>query len=476
MRRPLSIAVRLALLFSAIAALTFVAAGAYLYQALGQQMARRDDDELLDKIAQIRHILRQTPSPQALRQAPDAVLDTVYGRGEFMLRLTGPDGATLAQNAVASRALPPLATVPLDREPGLADLRDWRPALGEGRMLSAFGAVGGARPATVRIILARERSERLNLLRRYGVDLLVALCGAAALAALLGLVLVRRAMRPLHAVIGKANDISTHRLNSRLSVHNAPAELQALGEAFNAMLDRLEEGVQRLSGFAADLAHDLRTPIHTLMGETQVALARPRSKEDYQTLLGSNLEEYERLARMIENMLFLARIDNAQLGLACENLSVETQLCRIRDYFEGLAEDAGVSLAVDLVDAGAVTVSADPILLQRAVSNLVSNAIRHTPRGGAIALAASHGPGGVEITVSNTGPGIAAEHLPHIFERYYRADPARSASAHAAGLGLAIVHAIMSLHGGTVDTHSEAQRGTCFTLRFNAAARGTGTA
>jgi two-component system heavy metal sensor histidine kinase CusS len=229
------------------------------------------------------------------------------------------------------------------------------------------------------------------------------------------------------------------------------------------MLDRLEDGVQRLSGFAADLAHDLRTPINTLMVETQVALAHPRTAEEYQSLLESNTEEYERLARMIENTLFLARVDNAQLALKRETLNAQKELERIRDYFEGLAEEGGVTLDVA---AGDISLSADPILLQRAVGNLVSNAIRHTPRGGAVRLLAGQGPLGLDIAVENTGPGIAPEHIAHIFERYYRADPARSASSHSAGLGLAIVRAIMQLHGGEVLADSVVGRSTTFFLRF----------
>jgi two-component system heavy metal sensor histidine kinase CusS len=161
------------------------------------------------------------------------------------------------------------------------------------------------------------------MLRGYAVDLLIALFGGALLATLLGYAVVRHSMRQLRSVIGKANAINTNRLNTRLSLQDAPVELREMGEAFNAMLDRLEEGVQRLSGFAADLAHDLRTPVNTLMVETQVALSRLRSEEEYQALLASNSEEYERLARMIENTLFLARVDNAQLALRRETLQVD---------------------------------------------------------------------------------------------------------------------------------------------------------
>lgn len=460
-RRPLSLTLRVALLLSAVAVAAFLAAGAYLYTTLARQMAGRDDVELINKVTQIRRIIAGLPSPQAIAQDQRPLMETLSGHDDFMLRVNGPDGAALLQSARTSRPLPRVDSVPAQRALTLDDIHDWTPEAGVGRMVSAAGQVGGGE--TVRITLARERSDRLKILRRYVVDLLVALCGGALLAILLGYAIVRHSMRRLRSVIAKANDINANRLNTRLSVQDAPVELREMGQAFNAMLDRLEDGVQRLSGFAADLAHDLRTPVNTLMVETQVALARPRTVEEYQALLASNSEEYERLARMIENTLFLARVDNAQLAVRREALDLRAELLRIHDYFEILADDVGVRLEVE---APAIDAQLDPVLLQRAVGNLVSNALRYTPAGGAIRLAARRGGQGIELEVANTGPGIAPEHLPHIFNRYYRADAARTGQAHSAGLGLSIVRAIMALHGGSVRVESVEGGSTTFFLLF----------
>ena len=460
MSRPLSLTLRVALLLSAVAVAAFLAAGAYLYTTLARQMANRDDVELINKVMQIRRIIADLPSPQAIARDQRPLMETLSGHNDFMLRVNGPDGAALLQSSRTSRPLPKVDSVPPQRPLTLDDVHDWTPEDGVGRMVSAAGLVGGE---TVRITLARERSDRLKILRGFVADLLVALCGGALLAILLGYVIVRHSMRQLRSVIGKANDINASRLNTRLSVQDAPVELREVGAAFNAMLDRLEEGVQRLSGFAADLAHDLRTPVNTLMVETQVALSRSRTVEEYQTLLASNSEEYERLARMIENTLFLARVDNAQLALQRETLDLRAELLRIHDYFEILADDADVRLEVD---SPAIEARLDPVLLQRAVGNLVSNALRYTPAGGAIRLSARQSVQGIELAVSNTGPGIAAQHLPHIFNRYYRADAARSNQAHSAGLGLSIVRAIMALHGGSVRVESEADESTTFFLWF----------
>jgi two-component system heavy metal sensor histidine kinase CusS len=199
------------------------------------------------------------------------------------------------------------------------------------------------------------------------------------------------------------------------------------------------------------------------MMETQVALARARTADEYEALLASNLEEYERLSRMIENTLFLARADNAQLALRGDTLDVRAELEHIREYFEMLAEDKGIRLGLD--DVHDIHVHADPVLLRRAVNNLVSNAIAHTPPGGVVGLGASRDGEWVTVSVRNSGDGIAPEHVGRVFERYYRADAARGAGS-SVGLGLSIVRAIMRLHGGTAEVESRPGEHTVFSLRF----------
>jgi two-component system heavy metal sensor histidine kinase CusS len=179
-------------------------------------------------------------------------------------------------------------------------------------------------------------------------------------------------------------------------------------------------------------------------------------------LLGSGLEEYERLTRMVESMLFLARADNAQVALGRSALDGKEELQRIAEYFEGIAEDVGVRLDVE----GSATVNADPALFRRAVNNLVSNAIRYTPSGGTVSLHVEQKPTSTLISVSNPGQGIDAEHLPRLFDRFYRVDEARSQSASSTGLGLAIVASIMKLHGGQAMVSSTPNEMTTFTLLF----------
>ncbi|HUW28626.1 MAG TPA: heavy metal sensor histidine kinase [Sulfuriferula sp.] len=466
--RGFSLTQRLTLLFAGVTALVFAATGFYLYQALARQLEIRNDVELVGKLQQLRHLLSEVSDTAAIRADPHRFHDVTIGTEGLRLRILDEDGRMVAGvGDVPSLPLPAAATAA--DMPAADAIRDWRMNDGgHGRVLAAWAHLGAsAHGPRVLVVLARESPERMALLRNYRTRLLIALGGGVTVMALLGFVVARRGLAPLDRVTAAAGSISPSQLDQRLDLAKAPAEIADLARAFNHMLDRLQEGYDRLSQFSADLAHDLRTPISNLMVESQVVLARPRSVEEYQALLASNIEEYERLARMAESMLFLARADNAQIALRRENLDMERELSRIAEYFEGVAEEAGVTLAVNAVG----TLNADPVLLNRALSNLIANAIRYTPRGATIRVTAQSPPGGgYGIEVANPGTGIAPEHLNRLFDRFYRVDSARAGSEAASGLGLAIVKAVMVLHGGTVRVENRKNGETLFALTFPASA------
>ena len=253
---------------------------------------------------------------------------------------------------------------------------------------------------------------------------------------------VYQAHAPLRGFSERMGDIQADRLHVRLDPSIAPTELQGLVTSFNHMIGRLEDSFARLSHFSADIAHELRTPLTNLITQTQVGLGRARSLEEYRELLYSNLEEQERLAKMVNDMLWLAKSE-------------------LFDFFGALAEERQIVLALE----GQVpTIQGDRAMLRRAISNLLSNAIRHTPSGGRVqirlAAASNHE---VSLSVQNPGPGIPAEHLAKIFDRFYRVDPSRTRQSEGAGLGLAIVRSIVKAHGGRVEAAS-AQNKTTFTL------------
>lgn len=446
-----SLTLRLGLWFLAVAALAIAGVGSYLYRSLAEEMRAREDRDLLEKVAYIRHLLEETPSVAAIRADPHRFVDAAAGHDGMMLVLKTVDGEVLMQSAdMPDRSLV-LPVTPPDQLPDPGAVQHWVLQSGaQARVVAAWGAVGHSAAARIHIVIARSTAATASLLASYRANVYAAVLVGALLAGALGYLIARRGLQPIRLIACQAHTITAQRLDNRLDVSAAPAELQALVQSFNAMLDRLHESFQRLTQFSADLAHDLRTPINNLMVQAQVVLGQPRSPEEYQSLLESNIEEYERVARMIESMLFLARADHARVALRFEVLDVRAQLQRVADYFEGIADERGVTLEV----IGNVSVYADPALLRRAVNNLVANAVRYAARGSVVRLTTESDGQTTAVSVTNCGMPIDPAHLPRIFDRFYRVEPSRSEPTASAGLGLAIVQSIMQLHGGRAEVDS----------------------
>jgi two-component system heavy metal sensor histidine kinase CusS len=279
----------------------------------------------------------------------------------------------------------------------------------------------------------------------------------------IGFLIARRSTRPLREVAETARQIGSSTLNERIRAEGYPVEIRVLADAFNAMLGRLEDSFERLTRFSADIAHELRTPVGNIRGEAEVALARPRTTTEYTEVLGSCLEEAVRLSELIESLLFLARSESPGEHLNRTQQDIDHLLRDIRDYYEATAAEIGVTLSANH-KITAVTASVDRLLLLRALGNLVSNALAHCSAGDSISLDASQERGEIRIEVRDTGAGIDPAALPKVFDRLYRADPARSRNSGGAGLGLAIVQQIIVLHGGKVSIASDSGFGTTVTL------------
>jgi two-component system, OmpR family, heavy metal sensor histidine kinase CusS len=284
---------------------------------------------------------------------------------------------------------------------------------------------------------------------------------------LVGYQIARHSIRPVEDMATTARRISSTNLRERILPEGYPFELASLAKTFNQTLDRLEGAFERISRFSADIAHDLRTPVNNIRGEAEVALARARSADEYRDVVESCLEEAVRLSDLIGDLLFLARAESPSTNLRRERVDVGELLSGVREYYEASAADGGVSLTTT-VGGGLVIAELDRTLLQRAVGNLVSNALAHTPPGGAVVLGTTVDPSTIHVEVSDTGVGIPAEALPRVFDRFFRVDSSRSQISGGSGLGLAIVQSIALLHGGKVDISSELGHGTRVTLHMPA--------
>jgi two-component system heavy metal sensor histidine kinase CusS len=328
---------------------------------------------------------------------------------------------------------------------------------------------------SLRVALALEVTQTRDVVV-YGWKVFIGvLLASAAAASVLGMLFGQRIVIAARRLGTAASRISADALHERLALADAPRELQESGQAFNRMLDRLESAFKRLSEFSSDLAHDLRTPINNLMGEAQVALSKPRSAAEYRAVLESAVEDYERISRLIENMLFLARAEDARASLKREWIDLRMAAERVRDYFMPLAEERDVRLGCDLLcrPTQATLVWADKTLLIRAMGNLLSNALRYAAPGTDVRVTSTvHEDGACLIEVANDGPPIPADEQGRIFDRLYRIDPSREGSATGSGLGLSIVKSIMDLHGGRASVASGEGRRTVFGLWFPGPAPG----
>ncbi|QYD71783.1 HAMP domain-containing protein [Paraburkholderia edwinii] len=485
-----SLTTTLALAFAGTTIAVFALVGSVLYFALERQITQQDDDEIVLAARHTRRLANELRSFDDVRAHADRLTSQVLGNTALSMDVRDAHGNTLfshnTEGGATSMVEPLVATQHVPQAARITGT-----AIVETQQGSRMPVRGLATDATladgsaVTIVIARDMTDRWLLLDHYRDRLYGAGFGGMLLAFLMSWMLVHESLRPLRELAAHAAAITVDRLHARMKIDNAPRELAAVIASLNAMLDRLAGGFQRMSQYTADLAHDMRTPLANLRGSTEVALSRPRDAGEYQALLESNLEECERLSRMIESVLFLARAEHPQFVTRMKTLDAHSELARVADYFEGIADDAGVKVRVASTApvAGGTggtgksgrqsvgsEVRADAELFRRAVSNLLANAIRHTPRGKEITLSAQAQPasGDLRVTVANEGSRIDPSLLERVFDRFYRADPSRHnapAGPASTGLGLAIVRTIMELHGGSAYAESD-ETSTRFILVF----------
>ncbi|MFK3771966.1 heavy metal sensor histidine kinase [Pseudomonas sp. NPDC089406] len=427
--------------------------------ALDHELDSRARKDLTRKMQQVEHNLRVDLRSDDLGARAHPLLDLVMGH----------DNLSLSVLAVGSRhpallslgpALQSQHLLALEADNRLA-FHEWRDAEGR-QMLTASRLMRLRDDTPVKVLMSLERGDDNALLQAYLHSTLLALPLLLLLIGMVAWKLVQRGLRPLRHFRRIAGQVSAHDLGHRLPQDGLPEELAELARAINVMLDRLDQGVSQLSQFSDDLAHELRTPIGNLMGKAQVTLARERDGDKYREALEDSVEELTRLSRIINDMLFLAQVSQPQSQLNRVPVALADEVSRVSELFAYSAELKDISLYLH----GWGTAMADRLMFQRALSNLLSNAIRHGPAGQPVAVGIERLANEVAIWVENSGPGIGEAHLPHLFERFYRAGAGRSRLEGGTGLGLAIVKSIMQLHGGRVEVSSPACGPTRFTLVF----------
>jgi heavy metal sensor kinase len=306
-------------------------------------------------------------------------------------------------------------------------------------------------------------------LRQLLLVLAVVVPGTIGLASLGGLWLAHRALAPIDGITRRVQRLNAADLDQRLNLDLPDDEVGRLARTFDNMLARLDEAFHRQRQFTADAAHELRTPLAIMKGDIEVTLLRPRRGPEYRRALAGLAEEVDGLTRLVEDLLLLARSDTGQPLLHLEPVDLVDLLAVVADQMRLLAEPRGLSVTLECPEI--LPITGDPDKLLRLFRNLMDNAITYTPPGGRITLRARAEPAGrVLVEVADTGPGISAEHQPHIFERFYRADASRSRASGGAGLGLAIARWIAEAHGGQIAVESALGWGTTFRVSLPRAA------
>jgi two-component system, OmpR family, heavy metal sensor histidine kinase CusS len=460
-KRPLSLSLQLSLWYTSVSFLLLLLGSGWMYLQLVRAYDASEADFLLRKALTLKELARQQDLPILKWEIAGSYLD---GRtrpragaapsAPFALtlsRVLSPDGSIMIETDRMSEQIP-MQSFPLEGPLN----GTYRGRLF--RMLAMTSAEG------FRIQVARDYTLQENIVASYRRKLWSFLGIGLLLSAQAGFMIARHGMRPVEGIAGTLQRIGSSTLGERVKTEGLPAELSLLASTFNKTLDRLEDAFARMASFSSDIAHELRTPIGNLRGESEVALSRARTVEEYRDILESSLEEYLRLSQIIDRLLFLARAENPATEIHREPVDVGMELQKVCEFYEAAASDASIGL--DIVTPPSFIVGVDRTLLQRALSNLIENSLAHTSAGGHIRLEAVRSNGSLLISVADDGCGIATEHLTRVFDRFYRIDRARSQNNGGAGLGLAIVKSVASMHGGEAGIDSTVGKGTRVTLRL----------
>lgn len=453
-----SLTTRLTLLFALVSVAVFASLGFLIKYSIEEHFVAQDFAELDDKIRTTANLVKNLKTGENPPSIHEVMENTVVDHDSIIIKIdTSSGGPLFASGPIAF----PFDKTQLLNKPGQIQRTAWNE--GDIRYRGAAMAIAGGdgRPRLI-LSAAIETTRHRVFMQQFAKELSGLMVAATLFSALLGWLVARQGLAPLRLMRSKAKSVTATRLDQRLPVETIPAELATLAQELNRMFDRLEESFSRLTHFSSDIAHELRTPISNLITQTQVSLSRARSAQEYQEILASNVEELEKLSRMISDMLFLAKAEHGLELPSREHFALELEIVKLFDFYEALADERQVRMQMQ----GSGELIGDRLMIDRAISNLLSNALRYTPKDGLIDLHIEQGIDALTLTICNDGKTIPEQDLPYLFDRFYRCDQARGhTETEGTGLGLSITRAIVNAHGGHISVKSANNR-TCFTLSF----------
>ncbi|AAZ33427.1 heavy metal sensor histidine kinase [Pseudomonas savastanoi pv. phaseolicola] len=458
--KPTRLSTRLGLTVTALIACLVLVMEMLAYAAISRQLDLRAEDSLNEKFAQIEHSMSEGfLGIEDIVQYPHTLRDQIIGHDSYSLMVLDAGNPRQQLMMVGNEEGRNLPVPEADHIPqGFQELQ----SVHGHKILMGYREIHLKTGQDILVRLSMDRESDSTLLHAYLKSTFLILPLILLLVGFVAWWVVRRGLRPLGAFRKVTALISARDLSHRMKVKGLPDELRDLAHAVNFMLHRLDGDVQQLAQFSDDLAHELRSPMNNLMGKAQVTLSRPRPSEEYKQALESCTEELERMSRMISQMLFLASVSQPAAPLPVEVIDLREEADKVAELFSSSAEERDITLQVQ----GNAKATGDRLMIQRAISNLLSNAIRHGLSGSVITITLATHADEVSLAVRNAGEGIDAEHLPRLFDRFYRVHVSRARQQGGTGLGLAIVRSIMSLHEGQVTVESEPGHFTTFSLIF----------
>ena len=435
--------------------------GWMIERSITEHFVRQDVDELNAVVYALQHTVATLPPDVEPEELERRLTDAISGHHNAHYYISDDAGQRIYQSPGSdlqrfSRLAPPVDKVAIDT---VGIWKNHGETLRGAVVALESNGLGGT--DALKLTVATNIDFHLYYLDDFRNYLRLVTMAACLIAILAIWFAVYQGHAPIRRISREIRRIGSDQLHTRLDPDAVPRELVELAVSFNEMLGRLEDVFQRLSAFSGDIAHELRTPITNLKTQTEVALSHARSVEQYQEVLYSNLEEYERMAHMIGDMLFLAQADNKLLKPERVKIDLDAEMRILFDYFSAWAEEKNVRLELE---GEPVWMTGDRLMMRRGLSNLLSNAIRYTPVGSRVIATLSIDGTSACINIFNAGEPIPAEHLPHIFDRFYRPDASRQRSSEGAGLGLAITRSIIEAHGGSISVQSD-RKGTTFKVQ-----------